>query len=97
MRVKHCTHGHSITTLLNPRSEKYNLTVANHSSVVVALPSTIYYLANYKINILFQIKFTNVNKLFILITYYRLRKVPSYETKSYYNSLFCKRKHLHRG
>jgi hypothetical protein len=40
-------------------------------------------------------KFKSVNKLFTLITYYKLIKVPSYETHSYYNSPFCKIKHLH--
>jgi hypothetical protein len=34
-------------------------------------------------------KFKNVNKFFALIIYYRLLKVPSYETHSYYNSPFC--------
>jgi hypothetical protein len=42
-------------------------------------------------------KFKNVNKLFTLIIYYKLRGVPSYETQYCYSSLFCKRKHLYRG
>jgi hypothetical protein len=42
-------------------------------------------------------KFKSVNKLFTLIIYYKLLKVPSYETQSYYNTPFCKRKHLYRG
>jgi hypothetical protein len=44
-------------------------------------------------NILFQMNFKHVNKLFTLIIgYYKLLKEPSYETQSYYNSQFCKRK-----
>jgi hypothetical protein len=49
IRMKHC-----VTTLLNPRgvttvSHKYNLTAARHAIVVVAVPSTVHHLANYKI------------------------------------------------
>jgi hypothetical protein len=52
MRVKHWFCGHSVPTLLNARgvatvSHKYSLTVARH--VVVAVPSTVHYPANYKI------------------------------------------------
>jgi hypothetical protein len=52
MRVKHWSYGHSFATLLNPRgvatvSHKYSLTVERH--VVVAVPSTVHYPANYKI------------------------------------------------
>jgi hypothetical protein len=52
MRVKHCAYGHSIPTLLNPCGvttlfHKYSLTVARHVAVVVAVPSTIHYLADY--------------------------------------------------
>jgi hypothetical protein len=54
MRVKHCACGHSVATLLNPRgvttvSHKYSVTVARHATVVVAVPSTVQYPANYKI------------------------------------------------
>jgi hypothetical protein len=54
--VKHCAYGHSVTTLLNPRgvatvSHKYSLTVARHTTVVVAVPSTVHYPDNYKIKI----------------------------------------------
>jgi hypothetical protein len=53
MRVKHCAYGHSVATLLNPRgvttvSHKYGLTFARHATVVVAVPSTVYYPFNYK-------------------------------------------------
>jgi len=56
IRVKHCAYGHSVATLLNPRgvttvSHKYNLTIARHATVVVAVPSTVHYPANYKIKI----------------------------------------------
>jgi hydroxymethylpyrimidine/phosphomethylpyrimidine kinase len=57
MRVKLCVYGHSVTTLLtllNPRgvttvSHKYSLTVARHATVLVAVPSTVHYPANYEI------------------------------------------------
>jgi hypothetical protein len=54
--VKHCAYGHNTATLLNPRgvttvSHKYSVTVARHATVVVAVPSTVHYLANYKIKI----------------------------------------------
>jgi hypothetical protein len=54
--MKHCAYGHSLATLLNPRrvttvSHKYSLTVARYVTVVVAVPSTEYYPANYKIKI----------------------------------------------
>jgi hypothetical protein len=38
---------HGITTVLH----KYSLTVARHATIVVAVPSTIHYLPNYKIKI----------------------------------------------
>jgi hypothetical protein len=52
--VKHCAYGHSVATLLKPRgvttlSHKYSITVAIHATVVVAVPSTVHYPANYKI------------------------------------------------
>jgi hypothetical protein len=80
IRVKPCAYGHSVATLLNPRgvatvSHKYSLTVARHTSVVVAVPSTVRHPDNYKIkNILFEMEFKNVNKLFALIMCYSLRK-----------------------
>jgi hypothetical protein len=54
MRVKHYAYGHSFATLLNPRgvttvSHKYSLPLARHATVVVAVPSTVHYPANYKI------------------------------------------------
>jgi hypothetical protein len=73
MRVKHCAYGHSVATLLNPRGvatvyHKYSVTVARYATVVVAVPSTVHYPANYKIkNMLFKVKFKSVNKLFVLI------------------------------
>jgi hypothetical protein len=39
-------------------------------------------------------KFKNINKLFILIISYKLLKVTSYETHTYYNSPLCKQKHV---
>jgi hypothetical protein len=56
IRVKHCSYGHSVATLINPRvvttvSHKYILTVARHATVIVAIPSTVQYPAKYKINI----------------------------------------------
>jgi hypothetical protein len=42
-------------------------------------------------------RFECLNKLFTLIVYYKFHKEPSYETKSYYKSPFCKLKHLCRG
>jgi hypothetical protein len=42
-------------------------------------------------------KFKYVSELFTLITHCKLLEVLSYETQSYYNAPFCKRKHLHRG
>jgi hypothetical protein len=80
IRVKHCAYGHSVTTLLNPRgvttvSHKYSLTVARHATVVVAVPSTVHYPANYNIKyILFKMTFKSVNKVFILVIYYKLLK-----------------------
>jgi hypothetical protein len=52
IKVKHCAHGHSVATLLNPCgvttvSYKYSLTVARYETVVVAVPSTAHYPANY--------------------------------------------------
>jgi hypothetical protein len=54
IRVKHCAYGHSVATLVNPRgvttvSHKYSLTVARHATVAVAVPSTVHYPDNYKI------------------------------------------------
>jgi hypothetical protein len=54
MRVKHYAYAHSFATLSNPCgvttvSHKYSLTVARHTTVVVAVPSTVHYPANYKI------------------------------------------------
>jgi hypothetical protein len=52
MRVKHCAYGDSVSTLIKPRgvtalSHKYRITVAMHATVVVAVPSTVHYPANY--------------------------------------------------
>jgi hypothetical protein len=54
IRVKHCAYDHSVATVQNPRdvtivSHKYSLTVARHATVVVAVPCTVHYPANYKI------------------------------------------------
>jgi hypothetical protein len=54
MRVKHCAYGHSVATLLIPRgvatvSHKFSLTVVRHSTVVVAVPSTVHCSVIYKI------------------------------------------------
>jgi hypothetical protein len=54
IRGKHRTYDHSIAALLNPCSvttvsHKYSLIVARHATVVVAVPSTVHYPANYKI------------------------------------------------
>jgi hypothetical protein len=62
--MKHCACGHSVATLLNPRrvtrvSHKYGLTVARYVTVVVAVPSTEYYPANYKIKI-YNLKYLKV-------------------------------------
>jgi hypothetical protein len=51
--MKHCAYGHSVATMLNPCgvtivSHKYSLTVARHATVVMAVPSTVHYPANYK-------------------------------------------------
>jgi hypothetical protein len=56
VRLKTCAYGHSVATLLNPRgvttvSHRYNLTVARHATVVVAVPSTVHYPSNHKVNI----------------------------------------------
>jgi hypothetical protein len=56
IRVKHCAYGHRVATLQNPSivttvSHKYSLTVARHATVVVAVPSTVHYPTNYKIQI----------------------------------------------
>jgi hypothetical protein len=97
MRVKHCAYGHSVPTLLNPRgvttvSHKYSVTVATHAAVVMAVPSTAHYPGNYKI----KLYYLTLSELFILIIYYKWRKVLSYETWCYYNASFCKRKHLRK-
>jgi hypothetical protein len=54
--VKHYAYGHNVATLLNPRgvttvSHKYSLTAARHAAVVVAVPSTVHYPADYKVKI----------------------------------------------
>jgi hypothetical protein len=54
--MKHCAYGHSVATLLNPRgvktvSHKYSLTVVRHAAVVVAVPFTVHYPANYEVKI----------------------------------------------
>jgi hypothetical protein len=54
--MKHCAYGHSVATLLHPCgvttvSHRYSLTVARHTTVVVAVPSTIHYPAYYKMKI----------------------------------------------
>jgi hypothetical protein len=59
IRVKHCSYGHSVATMLNPRgvttvSRKYSLTLARYANVVVAVPCTVHYPANYKIKICFD-------------------------------------------
>jgi hypothetical protein len=56
IRVKHCAYGHSLATLLIPLcvsavSHKYCLTVARHAAVLVTVPSTVQFPANYKIKI----------------------------------------------
>jgi hypothetical protein len=48
--------GKALRLWLNSRgvttvSRKYSLTVARHATVVVTVPSTVHYLANYKIKI----------------------------------------------
>jgi hypothetical protein len=55
-------YGHSVATLLNTRvvttvSHKNSLRVARHATVVVAVPSTVHYPANYKIETYIIIKF----------------------------------------
>jgi hypothetical protein len=60
IRVKHCAYGHSVAKLLNPRSVttvsyKYSVTFARHAMVLVAVPSTVQYAANYKIKIYYLI------------------------------------------
>jgi hypothetical protein len=55
-RVKHCAYGYSVATLLNPVGvttvfHMYRLTVAIHATMVVAVPSTVHYPANYKMKI----------------------------------------------
>jgi hypothetical protein len=105
MRVKHCAYGHRVATLLNPRgvttvSYKYSLIVERYATLVVAVTSSVHYPTNYKIkkNTLFQMKFKSVNKVFTpIIIYYKLCKVPSYETLCCYNTHICKRTHLQRG
>jgi hypothetical protein len=64
--VKHCAYGDSVATLLYPRgvttvSHRCSLTVARHTTVLEAVPSTVHNFANYKIKIyylLFKMKFT---------------------------------------
>jgi hypothetical protein len=41
-------------------------------------------------------KYTNINILLTLIIHYKLLKVASYETQSYYNSPFCKQTSVYR-
>jgi hypothetical protein len=92
--------------MLNPRSvttvsHKYSLTVARHATMGMAVTSTVHCSDNYNMKIfqIFQIKFKTVNKLFTPIVHYKLLrvKVPSYDTQTYYNSAFCKKKNLQRG
>jgi glycine betaine/choline ABC-type transport system substrate-binding protein len=52
IRVKNCSYGHSVETLLTPRgvtavSHKYSLTFARHATMVVAVPSTVLNPANH--------------------------------------------------
>jgi hypothetical protein len=47
IRMKHYAYGHSIATLINPRSGKK--ITHKHSLTVVAVPSTLYYPSNYKV------------------------------------------------
>jgi hypothetical protein len=61
----------SVTTV----SYKYSLTAARHATVVVAVTSTVHYPANYKIKMLFQMKFEDVNKLTLIIYYLDRRLV----------------------
>jgi hypothetical protein len=84
IRVKHCSYGNSVATLLNPRgvttvSHKHSLTVAIHATVVVAVPSAVCYPANYKIKYI-KMKFKSVDTLLTLITYYKLLTVSSQES-----------------
>jgi hypothetical protein len=56
IRVKYCAYGHSAATLLNPCgvttvSHKYSLTAAKHATVIVTVPSTLYYQINYDIKV----------------------------------------------
>jgi hypothetical protein len=46
MKVKYCAYDLSVATLLNPRGVR---AVARYTTVVVAVPSTVHYPANYKI------------------------------------------------
>jgi hypothetical protein len=87
IRGKHHAYDHSIAALLNPCSvatvsHKYSLIVARYATVIVAVPSTVHYPGNYKIKLLFHMKFKNVNKLFTLIMFYKLLKIPCYKTQS---------------
>jgi hypothetical protein len=56
IRVKYCAYGRSVITQLNPRgvttvSHKYSLNVIRHATVVMAVPSTVRYPANYKMEL----------------------------------------------
>jgi hypothetical protein len=82
--MKHCTYGHSVATLQNPLggttvSHEYSLTVARYTTVVVAVPSTVRYHANYRIKTLFRMKFKYLNEPFTLIMHCVLLKVASYK------------------
>jgi hypothetical protein len=48
-RVKHCAYDHSVATLVNPRGVFPK--VATYATVVVAVPSTVHYPANYKLKL----------------------------------------------
>jgi hypothetical protein len=96
IRTKHCAYGRD-ATMLNPRAVTSFPEVRSNSCKPVAVPSAVHCPGNYKIkNILFKMTFKSVNKFLSLIIYYRMLKLHSYETQSYYNSPSCKRKHLYK-
>jgi hypothetical protein len=103
IRVKHYAYGHGVATLLNTRGvATVSPQVQSNSRKTCKCGSGCSFyraLSRQLLNktMLIQIKFKSVNQLFALIIYYKLLKVPSYETQFHYNSPFCKRKHLHRG
>jgi hypothetical protein len=60
-RVKYCSYGHSVATLLNPGgvttvSQRHSVNFARHATVVVAVPSTVHYPAIYKIKKIYYFK-----------------------------------------